>query len=166
MNTAFLHVPRTGGSSFYNKDLNICSHAIGHGKLTDYTKQNHPHRFMTNLRDPYEICVSYYYVAQNLTVDIYEFLDNPTNKLYSYYFEDMDILDFDFVGNIDEMEKSFKLLNSIFNVSVPYRHINKNKTKNNLIKYDKKRFVKNNEKEYEIYYRGLEYFKKMCNYHL
>lgn len=165
MYTAFLHVPKTGGSSFYNKDLNICSHAIGHGKLSDYTKQNHSHRFMTTLRDPYEICISYYYSIKPI-VEINEYLDQPNNELYSYYFEDMDIVDFDFVGNIDEMKKSFKLLNSIFNIDAPYRHINKNKTKNNLIKYDKKIFIKNNEREYEIYYRGLEYFNKLCNYHL
>lgn len=162
---AFLHVPKTGGSSLYNNQINICSHAIGHGRFSDYKNREHDHKYMTMIRDPYEMCLSYYYCVKP-KMSIEDFIDYYEKKMYSYYFENINIDDFYFIGNVQEMEKTFFLFNKIFNINVPYRHVNNNLNSNYDFSYNKKRFIKRYQEEYDIYFSCLDRYKKMCNYHL
>lgn len=165
MSTAFIHVPKTGGSSLYNEKIKICSHSIGHGKFSDYQDRGHDHKYMTIIRDPYQTSISYYYSIKP-GMGIEDFLYYEEKKMYSYYFENMSIDDFYFIGNLQEMKKTFSLLNKMFDTDVPYRHVNKNLNLKNNVQYDIKKFIKNNQKEYELYFSALEKYKKLSSYHL
>lgn len=104
-------------------------------------------------------------------VTIQEFLDNcEPNQMFGYFYAPHGPEIIDFVGYTKEMEKSYKLLEIITGISAPkkWKNINPKKPVNQdyQIDYDVESFKKRNELDYEMYYRGLERYKKLCNQYL
>lgn len=100
-----------------------------------------------------------------------DFLDNcETNQMFGYYYAPHGPEEIDFVGHTKEMDKSYDLLNAITGINPPKKWINVNPNKpvnqDYQIDYDVESFKKRNELDYEMYYRGLERYKQLCNQYL
>lgn len=105
-------------------------------------------------------------------VDLYEFLENCLpNQMFGYYYAPYGPEEIEFVGYTREMEKSYALLNKITDLDAPkeWININPNKDMNKSYRVDyptMNKFIKRNELDYEMYFRGLERYEKLCKEYL
>jgi hypothetical protein len=140
MTLAFVHVPKTGGTSLVSNipDNEICK---GHYKVSEFMEHDHAHGFATMIRDPYEIKMStYFYAKRNVTTqpqpgprypmvsELYKqdlqmiftgTIENymqgcVQNSTYSFYYDLLTPKDFEFVGNIDNMKATRKLFKKMY----------------------------------------------------
>lgn len=100
-----------------------------------------------------------------------EFLENcEPNQMFGYYFAPHGPEEIDFVGHTKEMDKSYDLLAATIGIIAPKRwtNINPNKKVNEdyMVNIDIDAFKKRNELDYEMYYRGLERYNKLCKEYL
>lgn len=187
---AFVHVPKTGGKFMkkylrppLNFDLCPESNLAPHQPVSWYESHNHDHIFMTMVREPYDRAVSeYFYMkrlneernpsqlkikAEDITDKYLEFYSFMFGSVYSTYYNSKEIEDFDFVGNMHDMERSIKLANAMFDLGIVNEHINVNPYHTINQPYDggysRSEFKEKNAKDYEIFYRGIEKFNSLCN---
>lgn len=160
--------------------------------------ENHDHLFYTQLRDPYDVACSLYFflkngnektgmpvsiIGSNIDTDyhnsqlvsnnisINEFLENMMhNQTYVHYYDDLNIKDFDCIGLSNDIKKTKKLFEKIFNVKidthVTNNNINKKLNEPYNFKFNRTDFKKLNEQEYEIFYEGIKKFNNLCNKYL
>ena len=101
----------------------------------------------------------------NMSIEDYlEYLgDSP---IYPRFFDTKTPKDFYIVGITSEMDKTIKLLKTMYSVYVGCLNFNKNDNKEvgELYKtgFSRSTFESNNPLEYELYYEGLKRFQELC----
>lgn len=164
-----------------------------HDLATTLLAHDHGHDFITMMRDPLQTSASCYYFVKNrlnieefdpsvkaggrsgvLTVhaDLIEtgvtleeyLLQSPANDFFGKFFGPLQPADCAFVGSVDDMVTSFKLLTAITGIPSTWRWSNKNpKRPATLQPYYVSpevtaAFKERNALEYELYTKGLEQF--------
>lgn len=111
------------------------------------------------------------HVGGKVKASLNEFLENcEPNQMFGYYFSPHGPEEIDFVGYTKEMDKSYDLLAATTGIVAPkkWTNINPNKKidEEYMVNIDLDAFKKRNELDYEMYYRGLERYNKLCQQHL
>jgi hypothetical protein len=180
------HIGGASYCSWGNFDRHICSSAYKNLGGENYL-------YYTQLRDPYDMACSLYFflkrennfsiMGTNVDADyhnyslissgasINEFLENMAhNQTYPHYYDDLDIVEFDAVGWVNNMTKTQGLLSKIFNIDVDVATLNVNPNKKMIDSYSfefsRDIFRKMNYQEYYIYNRGIEKFQQLCHKYL
>jgi len=188
---AFVHVPKTGGLRF-EPQIKLCerNERHFHCSVDFFLKHNHEHNFLTLVRDPYDVAASAFYFlrgkdffakfnsrnpsdsfhariahAENATVE--DFLYNwEQNSLYSYYYGGRGPEFFNFVGSTDKLHESSLLIHKMFGIETNNGPYNRNRTKEigepYQTGYSRLTFMKDHEKDYQIYFEYLNRFYELC----
>lgn len=190
---AFIHVPKTGGRLMkkylrppYCNDLCPESNLAPHQPTLWFENHTHDHIFMTMVRDPYDRAASEYFYtkkqlferdnknpkiqAQDVTDAYLRTFSFRVGSIYSHYFNSREIEEFDFVGNMHNMKDSVELANAMFGLNIQHEQFNVNPNheinKPYDVGYSRSEFEKENAKDYEIFYRGVEKFNSLCKQYL
>jgi hypothetical protein len=190
---AFVHVPKTGGRLMkkylrypYCADLCPESNLAPHQPVSWFEQHDHDHIFMTMVRDPYDRASSEYFYTKKQLMERSAKSINPhfgditdtwlknyakrCGSVYSHYFNSRKVEDFDFVGNMHNMKASIDLANIMFGLNIQHEEFNVNPNHEVNKPYDegylRSEFEKENSKDYEIYFRGLEKFEELCRQYL
>ena len=180
----FVHVPKTGGAT-----IGLLPGCRGHYPVSEFQAHDHAHEFFTMVRDPYDVmCSAYYFVIRkdiDLTIGtspfdimnselvklpIEEFLAHtPANQLYSHYYDTLTPRDFTIVGHTVEYSRTRELFARMTKRSLPNATLNVNPDHKAGEAYDfaysRKDFAKRFDNDYQLYYEGLDRFKRLCSDH-
>jgi hypothetical protein len=129
------------------------------------TKAEVASRFVSKLTDNesyYEKLIKIYLERISLE-DYLEFISH--NPIYPFYYDVRTPKSFHCVGVTEEMEKTIYLLEKMFGVICGKGNYNKNLQKNvksrYISNYSRDKFKKENNKDYEMYYEGVEKFNSL-----
>jgi hypothetical protein len=184
----YLRVPKTGSTvlagTLSGNNITYCG---GHVLPARLAGCDHTHEYVTMIREPMQTRASLYYaylrepamfanipgndrdrplVSSGASLE--QFLAASHDETYGKFFESLDIASFTFVGQAEQMARSFLLLHAVLNIRLvgPLQaNVNPNKmvavpyTTN----YDRKQFERDNPKDYIAYRAGLARFSALCD---
>lgn len=162
-----------------------------HLPYTILNNHDHSHTYISIVRDPLQLYCSFYFFMKKRSVDLKMFnnpldytqtneknmelllsnvcleeflLECPPNQMLSYFIDPLPINDIDFIGTLEQLDKSIYCLNSIYNFNIKNYKENYNidKIEDSYSVSDdiRKKFISRNVREYEIYNMAMESLEK------
>jgi len=149
----------------------------GHFKASKYLFLDYP--FITWVRHPTDRLISHYYNWMDKYKHIQYYDDVDKLIWYESFKSGMDIVEFSkafgnhmsfffdiefdkfkFIGILEQYNKSLKIFGSIFNLNIPKFDIIFNHLEHPVVSKDiRKRIAKNQQRDFELYYKCLDLFK-------